>query len=132
MRLRRVVLVGLVAALLVGALAPGVPAARAKGKTHKVGAEGSFPRFSFEPPDIEIATGDKVVWTNNTSAEHHVMPYGGPWDGAEPLHLDADGGKSSFVFKKPGEYLYYCDLTFHGQLLPGDLCAGQCGSITVN
>lgn len=132
MRLRRVFLLALPAALLVGALGSAAPAALAKGKTHKVTAEGSFPSFRFEPADIDVSVGDKVAWTNNTSAEHHVQPYGGPWEDDAHLHLDPDGGKASFVFKKPGDYKYYCDLPYHGQLLPGDLCAGQCGTITVN
>ena len=122
----------LVGGLLLAAVGLPAPAAIAGRKTHKVAAEGTFPAFRFNPSALEVAVGDKVVWTNTTSSEHHIQPYGGPWVDKAHLHLAADGGKASFVFKKPGAYQYYCDITYHGQLLPGGLCLGQCGSITVN
>ena len=115
------------------ALGSTATAAGGKGATHKVSATGSYPMmFQWEPADLEIASGDKVVWTNTTSGEHHITPYEGPWPEDLHLHLDGEGSKAMFRFKAPGVYKYYCDLQFHGQLLPGNLCAGQCGTITVN
>lgn len=121
----------LLVALSLGALMPSAPARKPKGKTHSVTAEGTYPMmFRWEPSTIEIKRGDRIVWTNKTSNEHHVQPYGGPWADREHLHI-AEGGKASFRFVKPGTYLYYCDLQFHGQLLPGNICIGQCGEIVV-
>ena len=132
MMMRRACLLVIGVLLLVGGLVAPAPAAKARGETHKVTVEGGFPRFTFEPADITISAGDKVVWLNNTSAEHHIQPYAGPWAEGTHGHLEPDGGKASLTFKKPGVYKYYCDLPFHGQLLPGEICAGQCGTVTVN
>jgi len=108
------------------------PAARVARKTHHVHAVGSWPmQFAWDPADIEIAAGDKVMWMNTTSGEHHITPYEGPWPDDVHLHLEGEDSKATFVFKKPGVYKYYCDLQLHGQLLPGGVCAGQCGTITV-
>lgn len=130
--MRRLALLALSLLVLAAPLSSAAPAARAKGKTHHVHAVGSWPfQYSWDPAEIEIAAGDKVVWMNETSSEHHITPYDGPWPEDIHLHLEGEGSKASFVFKKPGVYKYYCDLQFHGQLLPGGLCFGQCGEITV-
>ena len=121
----------LLVAFGLGALSSSAPARKPKGKTHSVSAVGSYPMmFEWEPATIEIRPGDRVVWTNKTSNEHHVQPYDGPWADREHLHIP-EGGKASFRFVKPGTYLYYCDLQFHGQLLPGNICLGQCGEVVV-
>ena len=132
MSLNRVAFLGLVAVVMLVPLGSVAPAAGAKAKTHKVSATGNFPAFRFDPDSVEISVGDKVLWTNTTSSEHHIQPYSGPWAEGTHLHIDADGGKAWFRFTKPGEYKYYCDIAFHGQLLPGGICVGQCGSITVD
>lgn len=131
MRYRFLCLVALAGSLLMTALGTPAPAGRAKPETHKVQVTSGTPTFAFDPSDLTIATGDKVVWTNPTSAEHHIQPYAGPWAEGTHLHLDADGGKASLRFTKAGEYRYYCDIRFHGQLLAGQVCLGQCGTITV-
>lgn len=126
-----------VAATVLAVIALALPASatratKARPAKHKVEAQGTFPVFRWEPPEIEIAVGDKVVWTNPTSNEHHVTAYDGPWaEGGSfnYLHIPP-GGKGSFRFKEPGTYRYYCDLQFHGQLI-GPLCVGQCGTVVV-
>jgi plastocyanin len=111
------------------ALALSSPIAAAS-ETHRVEAQGTFPVFRYAPAEITVAAGDKVVWVNTTSNEHHVTPYDGPWAERGPLHLAA-GKKVSFRFKKPGTYRYYCDLEYHGELV-GPLCYGQCGTVVVD
>ncbi len=132
--MRRLAVVIFAALIVAAPLASAAPAARAKGATHHVHAVGSYPmQFSWDPEAIEIKAGDKVMWMNMTSNEHHITPIEGPWPKDFHLHLaPKEGAKAAFVFKKPGEYSYYCNLQFHGQLLPGGLCVGQCGTITVN
>jgi plastocyanin len=130
--MRRLFIVALCGLILGAPFTSAGLAARSKGKTHHVQAVGSWPlQFSWDPAELEISVGDKVMWMNSTSGEHHITPYAGPWPDDVHLHLEGEGSKSSFVFKKPGEYKYYCDLQFHGQLLPGEVCLGQCGTITV-
>lgn len=120
-----------------GGYLPGSPGegAAKKGKTHRVEAAGGpiTPLWAWDPSELEISVGDKVVWGNETSTTHHVTPYGGPWEGEGSMHLSVDG-KVRFVFRKPGEYLYRCDFAFAGvehSLLIGDECIGMCGRIVV-
>lgn len=106
-----------------------------KRTVHRVEAAGGpiTPLWAWDPSEIEISVGDKVVWGNETSTTHHVTPYGGPWEGEGSMHLSVDG-KVRFVFRKPGEYLYRCDFAFAGvehSLLVGDECIGMCGRIVV-
>lgn len=49
-------------------------------------------------------------------------------------HLPNDG-RTGFVFRKSGEYLYRCDVAFAGvehSVLVGDQCIGMCGRIVVD
>lgn len=103
--------------------------------THQVEAVGGpvTPLWEWDPSELEIFVGDRVVWRNESGADHHVAPYGGPWEDVDSMHLPI-GGKVGFVFRRPGEYLYRCDFTFAGvehSLLVGDECLGMCGRIVV-
>jgi plastocyanin len=75
----------------------------------------------FEPDEVEIAAGTKVVWKNEGKILHNVTPVKGDKWGTKAL---AKGKSYAFKFKKPGKYAYYC--SFHGS--PG---AGQHGVIVV-
>jgi plastocyanin len=106
-----------------------------RGSTHKVQASGGpvSPLWEWDPSELEISVGDRVVWLNKTGTDHHVTPYGGPWKGIDSMHLPTDG-QVDFVFRKPGEYLYRCDFAFAGiehSFLVGDDCLGMCGRIVV-
>ena len=115
---------GLSLAMLLGSsVAPTQGATR----KHTVRAGGFEPVWTWEPQDLTISVGDKVVWKNPTGEEHHVLPYGDAWAG-EGWHLEPNGGKGSRVFRKPGEYDYLCE--YHAQIV-GGICLGQCGTITV-
>lgn len=103
--------------------------------THKVHATGGpvTPLWQWDPSELEIQAGDKVMWLNETGADHHVTPYGGPWKNVKTMYLPI-GDEVAFVFRKPGEYLYRCDFAFAGvehSLLVGDDCIGMCGRIVV-
>lgn len=106
-----------------------------KRTTHEVDAAGGpvTPLWEWDPSELEISAEDKVVWRNQTGSDHHVTPYGGPWENVDVMHLPMDG-KVGFVFRRPGEYLYRCDFAFAGvehSLLVGDECIGMCGRIVV-
>lgn len=106
-----------------------------KGETHRVEAVGGpvTPFWEWDPSELEISVGDKVLWGNETSTTHHVTPYGGPWESDGTMHVSIDG-EVQFKFRKPGEYLYRCDFAFAGvehSLLIGDECVGMCGRIVV-
>lgn len=115
---------------------PGSATARGKKRTtHRVDATGGpvTPLWEWDPSELEISVGDKVVWRNEMGSDHHVTPYGGPWEDVDTMHLPVDG-KVGFVFRRPGEYLYRCDFAFAGvehSLLVGDECIGMCGRIVV-
>lgn len=106
-----------------------------KRTTHRVDAAGGpiTPLWEWDPSELEVSAGDKVVWRNETGSAHHLTPYEGPWKDVDTKHLPIDG-KVGSVFRKPGEYLYRCDFAFAGiehSLLVGDECIGMCGRIVV-
>ena len=105
---------------------------RTAGKTTITAAGGPFPfTWAWDPAEVTVAPGDRVVWTNPTDAAHHITAWDGKWDAAE--HLDM-GAKVSRRFKKPGVYKYWCDIFGHADIVyVGDerICVGMCGVITV-
>lgn len=119
----------LAAVVLLASLAPPAAAGRAK---HDIVVAGGpqFYLWRWEPEQLEITVGDKVVWKNPTDTDHHMTPYDGPWKNKRIRHLDSDGGKAALRFRKPGVYLFRCDRPNHSELI-GDTCFGQCGEITV-
>lgn len=54
-----------------------------KRTTHRVDAARGpvTPLWEWDPSDLEIQVGHKVVWGNETASGHHVTPSGGPWEG---------------------------------------------------
>jgi plastocyanin len=120
----------LLTAVVLGALL-GPPAAAGRAKHQIVVAGGpQFYLWRWDPAELEISRGDRVVWNNPSNTDHHMTPYDGPWKNKGTKHLDSDGGRASFRFKKPGVYLFRCDRPMHSELI-GETCFGQCGEITV-
>ena len=60
--------------------------------------------FSFQPKEIRIKAGTKVVWTNDDSVQHTVTGAGGIFD-SQRL---AKGQKYEFIFNDKGTFSYYC------------------------
>jgi len=79
-----------------------VPAA---ATTHTVSIIG----FSFNPPSLTVATGDSVIWVNN-SALSHTSTSGTPctanglWDSP----FLGPGDDFTFTFAAPGTFPYFC------------------------
>lgn len=64
--------------------------------------------FTFNPGEIAVPVGAKVVWTNRDDIPHTVASA----DGAAALHsapLDS-GDTFAFVFMKPGTFRYFCSI----------------------
>jgi len=71
---------------------------------------------SFRPPEVEVAAGSEVVWSNGGRNPHNVLPVEGDDWGAD---ADAFGPGDSYThrFTEPGTYAYYCSL--HGTTTKG-------------
>lgn len=64
--------------------------------------------FSFGPPNLTVAAGSKVVWTNHDDDPHTIVGE----DSANPFKsppLDTDES-FAFTFDKPGTYRYFCSI----------------------
>lgn len=64
----------------------------------------------FDPKEVTIAVGTKVVWVTVGSGEqtHDVVAVDGSFRSASPI---TPGAMFSYAFEKPGEYPYVC--SFH-------------------
>lgn len=68
--------------------------------------EVAIAEFVFDPPMLEIATGDTVTWTNQDAIPHTVSFDGMEIADSPPL----DQGESfSVTFDTPGTYAYQCN-----------------------
>jgi plastocyanin len=74
----------------------------AHGSTTNVGVVGSFPNYSYNPKELSIQAGDKVIW-NGLAGIHSVT-------GTTPETLCGNSFPSSCtnIFNTPGRYLYHC------------------------
>ena len=79
--------------------------------TTNAAAAGSIDikNMMFTPPQISIAKGGSVTWTNNDSTTHTVVDdltnVGGPASGDI-----APGSTYSFKFEKTGSFQYHCSI----------------------
>lgn len=97
--------------------------------------------LAFEPPDLTVAAGERVIWVNDGSTPHTVTAYAdripagaayfasGGFDSeraareAYPPHGGLEGGVSyPHTFETPGSYEYFC--------VPHE-SGGMTGTITV-
>ena len=67
------------------------------------GAEVKIDNFSFGP-DLTIAVGSTVTWTNHDDVPHVVASDTNIF---KSKALDTDD-RFSYTFTKPGTYVYYC------------------------
>jgi plastocyanin len=71
------------------------------------GTEVVIKGFSFDPMEIEVASGATVTWTNEDSAPHTIEDQGGLFPESEEL---AQGDTFSFTYDTPGEHPYVCGI----------------------
>ena len=60
--------------------------------------------FRFDPADIEVSVGTKVIWVNNDPAMHTVTFDNGVFDTGQFPH----GDSRSYIFNKTENYTYHC------------------------
>lgn len=66
----------------------------------------SIRSFKFVPADVNINSGDTVVWTNEDSAAHTVESNDGTLESDEL----SKGDTYKFTFTKAGKYSYICGI----------------------
>lgn len=108
------------AVALPGAAATAFPNAAQQAGETKVSAGD----LKFTPPEVTVAAGSKVTWTNTDGIPHTVTGGNGTEDPASPMKGDvaARGATYSVTFTAPGTYPYYCK---------PHVGAGMKGTITV-
>jgi len=72
----------------------------------KEGAKVSIANFAFAPPEITIAPGESVTWTNDDGAPHGLEFD----DNAPGTNLLLPGASFSRRFDRPGTYDYNCSV----------------------
>lgn len=63
--------------------------------------------FAFAPPQIAVAVGDTVTWTNSDARVHRVIADDASWDAGE---VAGGGGKASVTFLEAGAFPYHCSI----------------------
>lgn len=65
--------------------------------------------YAFSPATITVTVGTRVVWRNHSSQAHTVTDTGAtPAFNSGASHLIRPGQSWSFVFRRPGRYVYTC------------------------
>jgi plastocyanin len=75
------------------------------------------PSYRFSPPDVAVATGTTVTWTNNDRFTHSVQFVGSDLPTA-PLLMEP-GSATTFTFDRAGTFQYLCHL--HPQNMKGSV-----------
>jgi plastocyanin len=77
----------------------------------------------FDPPDVHVASGGRVTWTNDSLAVHSVREAAGAGLGLNSGGL-ARGQSYQLTFSKPGTYFYTSEVDcLNGNRTPGFGCA---------
>lgn len=86
-----------------------------------------FKDYSFEPKEITVTRGQKVVMTIKNDGERgHNLVFSGPYDGMKSPRIDAGAsGTFEFVADKTGTLEFICDVRGHKE-------RGMVGKLTVN
>src|SRR5436189_95643 len=103
-------------AMLVGALAGCVSERPATGPEPPTSGDAvSIENFAFVPPNLSVASGTTVTWTNTDDVQHTVSA-----DDGHTFDSSAFGQGQTFQFTAgaPGTYTYTCRIHpfMHGTL----------------
>lgn len=79
--------------------------------THQVRIDG----VAFEPPILQVKTGDTVTWTNNYKQPHMISTFkkvkgANVQDRVVESPMLKTGESFSHRFDKPGTYEYFCPI----------------------
>jgi plastocyanin len=66
-------------------------------------------RFSFQPPEVTVASGGSVTWTIGSDPEQHTVTprEAGTFEGSGQLFT---GDTFTVTFDQPGRFEYFCSL----------------------
>jgi len=111
-RVRSVLLIAAIGLLFVGC-----GGSRAGGSPVATNSVDLPPSYRFAPPDITVASGTTVTWTNHDNFTHSVQFT----DGGLPNdpQLMEPGKTTQFTFKTAGTFHYQCSL--HPQNMKGSV-----------
>ncbi len=62
--------------------------------------------FPNQPDELTVPLGTKVIWVNDDTTDHTVTSDDGKFHSGKM----ASGEQFSYVFDRPGNYPYYCDI----------------------
>jgi len=93
-------------AAFLGAAIPGALSSGEAGAKAANAAAVRIDNFNFTPPDLVVAPGTTVTWTNADDSPHTVREKDGKFKSAA---LDTDDTFSQ-TFTAPGEYEYFCSI----------------------
>ena len=96
---------------------PSTSAASGSGSTSSGTVKISMKNIAFDPNNVTVKVGQKVVWTNNDSVPHNVTAQSGASFQSKTF---GQNGTYSFTPKKAGTIQYVC--TIH---------PGMTGTLTV-
>ena len=119
-RARYCLVVGLGAILIFSACGSGGGSKDAKSKQEgtagqsqgaaegKSGTPVAIQNFAFDPKDLSVAAGTKVMWTNKDDTPHNIQDLS---ELNTPISQDlTQGATFSITYSKPGTYKYVCGL----------------------
>jgi plastocyanin len=104
-------------ALLTGVVAGCAQAGSAATSPVATTAVDLPPSYRFSPPDVSVAAGITVTWTNTDHFSHSVQFLDGGLP-TQPLVMEP-GLAATFTFQEPGLYRYQCHL--HPQNMRGSV-----------
>jgi amicyanin len=96
------------AALGIGTIRAGAKNPRVVDEQKAPSTEVKIDNFSFGPPELTVAVGTTVTWTNRDDIPHTVTSSDDPKVFKSKV-LDTDE-KFSFTFTKAGTYPYFCSI----------------------
>lgn len=67
----------------------------------------SAKNFAFNPSQITITSGTKVIWTNNDSTAHTITSDDGKFTSSGQIQ---PGQTYEFTFSTPGTFAYHCSI----------------------
>lgn len=108
------------AAILVAALA-GCAGGAADASPVATDQVNLPPSYKFDPPNITVAAGTTVTWTNNDNFTHSVRLI----DDGNVVMTMKPGESVSFTFDEPG--LHHYDCSFHSQNMKGTVLVTEAG-----
>jgi plastocyanin len=66
----------------------------------------SIANLAFDPPSLDVAAGDTIVWRNDDTVPHTVTADDGSFDSG----IFDPGATFSQVFENPGTFAYHCNV----------------------